>query len=214
MYKDLAALIELQYFPPVRFFTKLVLYPVVYLEAQEHYVKGSYRNRCHISSVNGIQRLSIPLRKGKNKQMPVREVRIAYDEPWRSKQWHAIQSAYGNSPFFGHYAPSLKPYFFSDRYEHLFDLSFDLLVLVKSLLKLDCELKWTEQYQQVPPSNVIDLREKIHPGSSFQDPEFQPVYYAQVFEDRHGFQPDLSILDLLFCCGPESVNVLKRSARL
>jgi len=205
-----AVLLELQYLPPVQFFTKLAAFPVVFLERSEHYVKGSYRNRCHISGVNGVERLSIPLRKGKNEQQPIAESAIAYDEPWRSKHWNAICSAYGNSPFFMHYAPALKVVF-EKKHNLLWNWNYELLVLVIQFIGLKPEVHFTNTWTRKAPSGVIDLRDTIHPRRPLPDRQFCPIRYAQVFEDRHGFLPNLSVLDLLFCCGPEAGNVLKAS---
>ncbi len=202
-------LLELQYLPPVQYFSRLASYPVVYLEQHEHYAKGSYRNRCHIAGVNGVQRLSIPLRKGKNQQQSIREVQISYDEHWPSHHWHAIRSAYGNSPYFVHYADALEPVL-KKKKEFLWDLNLELLQLMMKLIGLKTELRLTESYQ-AEPDGILDFREKIHPKRPAPDPSFRPVSYPQVFEDRHGFLPNLSVLDLLFCAGPASGNVLKNS---
>jgi WbqC-like protein len=205
-----AVLLELQYLPPVQYFTKLAGYSEVWLEGQEHYAKGSYRNRCHIAGVNGVERLSIPLRKGKNEQQPIAATAIAYDEPWPSKHWHAIRSAYGSSPFYEHYAPALK-LLFEKKYDLLRDWNFDLLTLLNQFIGLRPTIRFTEIWSLEAPEGVADFRDAIHPKKPRPDAQFRATRYAQVFEDRHGFLPNLSILDLLFCCGPEAGNVLKAS---
>lgn len=202
--------LEIQYLPPVQYFSKLAAFPVVFIEACEHYVKGSYRNRCHIAAVNGIQRLSIPLRKGKNERQPIREVQIAYDEPWQTQHWQAIRSAYGSSPFFVHYADVLEPFFKKNKITHLWDFNLELLQLFVKLMGLKTELRFTETYEPIP-ADKLDFREKIHPKHPFIDEAFQATYYPQVFEDRHGYLENLSILDLLFCSGPAAVHVLEKS---
>lgn len=204
-------LIELQYLPPVQYFTILAASPNVQLESQEHYVKGTYRNRCHIASVNGVQRLSIPLRKGKNQQQSIRDVRIAYDQSWRSNHWHAIRSAYGNSPFFEHYADDISAFYRKKKYEFLWDFNLHLLLTLADLLGLKIELQLTPEYWKEAPANVTDFRNVISPKREMPDAEFNPVRYPQVFEDRLGFLPNLSIVDLLFCTGPEASGILRRS---
>ena len=203
-------LLEIQYLPPVQYFSKLASQPVVYLEQHEHYVKSSYRNRCHIASVNGLQRLSVPLAKGKHQQQNIREVRIAYDEPWQSQHWQAIQSAYGRSPFFEHYAGELLPFFKNKKYAWLWDWNYDLLLLLLKWTGLKTEIRLTESYEP-EPEGVSDFRDKIQPKRAVQNADFQPVHYSQVFEDRHGFLGNLSTLDLVFCAGPTTWNVLKAS---
>ncbi|MEZ4959145.1 MAG: WbqC family protein [Saprospiraceae bacterium] len=203
------ALLEIQYLPPVQYFSLLANHPVVYLEQHEHYAKGSYRNRCHIAAVNGVQRLSIPLKKGKNQRQPIREVRIAYDEPWRSQHWQAIQTAYGNSPFFEHYADGLQPFYSEKKYEYLWDWDFDLLMFMVKCFRLQTEIRVTEKYE-AQPAGLLDLRGTINP--KIENADFRPVYYPQVFEDRHGFLGNLSALDLLFCAGPGARQVLSKSS--
>ena len=196
--------------PPVHYFAKLQAASVVYLEAQENYVKGSYRNRCHIGAVNGVQRLSIPLMKGKNNQMSIRDVHIAYYEPWKGRHWNAIKSAYGNSPYFKFYQDDLRPFFIHKSYEYIWDFNFDLLLYFIHIMGVHTEVRLTDTFERNPPKDIIDLRNKIHPKKEFDDPEFVPLHYPQVFEDRHGFQPNLSIIDLLLCCGRSSKGILRR----
>lgn len=182
--------LPLYYLPPVSWCAAAWNNEVVVLEAQEHYQKGSLRNRCYIAGPNGIQRLSIPLEKGKNQQMPIREVRIAYNEPWQRQHWRSIRTAYGNAPFFEHYAGDLAP-FYEKRYTFLFDYNLELLKLIfQKKLGWPGKIRLSEQYR--PPATLSPY------------PVFQAKPYPQVFEDRHGFLPDLSVLDLLFCCGKEA----------
>ena len=207
-----ATLLELHYLPCVQYFSKLVSYKVVYIEQQEHYQKGSYRNRCHIAGANGLLRLSIPLRQGKNEQQGIREVEIAYKEAWQAHHWASIRSAYGNAPFFEFYAGYLQPHF-EQKTTHLFDFSLGLLQALAELLQLDCELRLTENYSKETPENTLDLRDAIHPKKHRRqaDRHFQSVSYPQVFLGKHGFLPNLSILDLLFCTGPQAGLILEQT---
>ncbi|MFN7120128.1 MAG: WbqC family protein [Saprospiraceae bacterium] len=202
-------LLEVQYLPPVQYFSKLLHYHTIYIEAHEHYAKGSYRNRCHIAGANGLLRLSIPLEKGKNEQQSIREVRIAYEEPWQHWHWEGIQSAYGKSPFFEHYADAIAP-FYEQRYTYLFDWNWDLLQTMTQLLGIRPDLQLTTRYEKTPGTDVLDFRTAISPKAHRQqdDPHFQPIRYEQVFIEKHGFLPNLSILDLLFCTGPEAISIL------
>jgi hypothetical protein len=164
------------------------------VEACEHYQKGSFRNRCHIAGPNGVQRLSIPLVKGKHNQMPIKEVRIAYDEPWQVRHWRSIRTAYGNAPYFEHYADDLAPHY-EKHYTFLFDLNLELLRLV-----LQQKLGWQGEIVLSTSYIPADL------------PKDLPQQYPQVFEDKHGFLPDLSILDLLFCCGKNGRDLFSGKA--
>ncbi|NJN78366.1 MAG: WbqC family protein [Saprospiraceae bacterium] len=104
------ALIESQYFPPLAYFSVLLKHEKVWIEQFENYQKGSYRNRCHIATANGLLRLSIPLEKGKNNQTCIKEVKIHNDTNWQIQHWRAIKSAYGNAPYFEYYADELLPF--------------------------------------------------------------------------------------------------------
>ncbi len=196
-------LLELFYWPPVSWLTLAQSTDVLWVEACEHYQKGSYRNRCYIAGPNGLQRLSVPLQKGKNQQMPIRDVRIAYHEPWQRLQWRTIRTAYGNAPFFEHYADEVAP-FFEKQYTFLFDLNLDILTFLWEKMKFSGAIRLTAHYRPSPidtaaESNLLDARGRITPSTP---PPMSLRRYPQVFEDRWGFLPNLSALDLLFCQGP------------
>ena len=207
-------LIELQYLPPIQYFVKLIQLVDVRLEAHENYAKGTYRNRCHIAGANGLQRLSIPLKKGKNRQQPIREVAISYDQNWQSEHWHSIKSAYGNSPFFEYYADELRP-FFKQKYELLWDWNKDLLDKMIALLGIDCVIglttTYTAEFEEIPKLPILDHRNSIQPKESRHKEDFsmKNIEYGQVFIEKNGFLPNLSILDLLFCTGPGASEILR-----
>lgn len=184
--------------------------PEVFLEQHEHYRKGSFRNRYHIAAANGVQRLTVPLRKGKNQQQPIREVRIAYDEPWPSQHWSAIRSAYGNSPFFEHYEGRFEPFFRQKKYEWLWDWNFDLLQTVCACLKIETRFLLTETYL-ASPVDQLDCRNWVVPKPEGVSRPYKLPRYPQVFEDKHGFLENLSVLDLLFCGGPQGRSLLAQT---
>ncbi len=205
-------LMELHYLPNLRYVSKFLLYSEIQIEACEHYQKGSYRNRCHIAGANGILRLSVPLLKGKHQQQNIREVKIAYHEPWPSQHWQSIYSAYGNAPFFEHYAEYLYPIFFK-KPVFLFDLNLQLLTCILDLLSLNSNLQLTTNYSAKVDPSIKDFRNYISPkkNASQDDSNYKIVKYVQVFEEKHGFLPNLSILDLLFCLGPGANLLLEQS---
>jgi WbqC-like protein family len=206
----MSLLIELHYLPCVQYFAKLVQHEDTWIEQKEHYSKGSYRNRCYIAGANGVQLLSIPLVKGKNEQQPIRDTRIAYDMPWQIQHWRTIQSAYGNSPYFEYYEDGLAA-FYRKKYDFLFDFNYDLLLWLTAKLQLELSIRLTEAYQNVAEPGIEDWRNGIHPKPQRQrvDPVFKPAYYPQPFEERHGFLSNLSILDLIFCTGPQAGMILE-----
>jgi len=204
------ALIELQYLPPVQTMSKWLLYDEIWIEQHEHYLKRSYRNRCALAGANGLLELSIPLKSGKNEQQPIREVHIANEERWQAHHWAAIQSAYGKAPFFEFYVDELKP-FYEQTYRWLFDYNYELLSVLVDQIGLPGRQRLTSRFEHHPPQKVIDLRQQITPRSRQErNAAFRAVAYPQVFEEKHGFLPNLSVLDLLFCCGPQSLLLLEQ----
>ena len=211
-------IIEVQYFPPIEYFKQLFQFPHVVIEAHENYQKGSYRNRCHIAHSTGVQVLSVPLRKGKNAKQLIREVAIAYGMDWQKQHWQSIRTAYGSAPFWEHYAPQLEP-FFLKKWDYLFDLNLAILEIFLKILKLkntvnvsfstDYEINFITKEINDTPSGVqhsgVDLRNKILPNKT----NFQGEKYAQLFQERTGFIPNLSILDLVFCTGPQALSIIK-----
>lgn len=197
-------LIESQYLPPIASFAYFARAETIILEACENYQKGSYRNRCHLAGANGALRLSIPLRKGKHNQLPIQAVEISYDEPWHRQHWQAIRSAYGNAPFFPFYADALAA-IYEQRPQNLWALNLDLLATLFKLLGWSKPIQYSEDFVRTTPDHVLDLRQQIRPGRS-DTPIANLSFpsYPQVFTEKHGFLPNLSILDLLFCSGPQT----------
>jgi len=208
-------ILSLPYLPPVSWCAAAWNSENAYLEACENYQKGSLRNRCYIAGPNGIQRLSIPLVKGKHQQTPIREVRIAYDEPWQRQHWRTIKTAYGNAPFFEHYADEVAP-FYEKRYAFLFDYNLDFLVFILQK-KLGWEGNFVMTHEWWPTRKwepATDWRDAISGEPDEWPAWFYPARYSQVFEERTGFLPNLSVLDLLFCCGKQSGAVLEKSVKM
>jgi hypothetical protein len=207
-----AILLELQYLPPIQYFAKFFQYSTIFLEQHENYSKRSYRNRCHIAMADGIRRLSIPLKKGKNEQQSIRKVQIVYEENWQKIHWSSIVSAYNNAPFFEHYEFLFQP-FYTKQFEFLFDFNFELLKTVLQILDLTEPPKLTDSFQKETFEGLKDFRNQINPQRfvDTEDPDFSPLKYSQVFEEKNGFIPNLSILDLIFCTGPQASYYLENS---
>ncbi len=195
-------LIELHYLGCVDYYSKLAKVNNVCFESHEHYSKGSFRNRMHIATPQGVMRLSVPLERGKNSRMPIRDVQIAYDENWQLQHWRGIKAAYGKSPFYEFYAEELLP-FYKQKTKFLFDWNWMLSEWIVETIGLNLSSTFTTEYikhgvHKNDSRNHFNPKSEIRPSSSNSKP------YSQVFEDKTGFLPNLSIIDLLFCTGPEA----------
>jgi hypothetical protein len=204
----MTVLLETQYCPPVQAMSVIAKADQVLIEQYENYQKGAYRNRCHIASANGLLALSIPLAKGKNQQTPIREVEMDLKTAWPQQHWKAIALAYRSAPFFDHYAPKLAPFWLENEETRLFDFNQKLLQQFVKLLKLETELGLSSGFRQNGDPAVLDLCHTILPKQDRMEAHESVLKYGQVFEDRLGFLPNLSVLDILFCLGPQAKGVV------
>ena len=180
------------YLAPVEYYTKLLAYDRVCIEQHDHYIKQTYRNRCTIAAPDGELALSIPTVKPASLKCPMCDIRISDHGNWRHLHWNAIESAYNHTPFFEYYKDDFRP-FYEKKYEFLADFNEELCHLVCSLIDIQPVMERTSEYK-----------------TGFA-PDFSPQPYYQVFQERLGFLPNLSIIDLLFNMGPESLLVLQQS---
>ena len=192
------------YFPPIQWFTKL-LEGRVFVEACETFHKQTYRNRCIIDSPQGPLALTVPV---VHEKTDIRHLRLSDHDNWRRQHWQALTSSYMNSPFFEFYEDDFRP-FFTDEWEFLYDLNEAIVRKCCELIGIDIQMQPTESYEKEP---VNDLRDLISPKHDWlDDTHFRPQPYYQVFAVQHGFLPNLSVADLLFNTGPESLIVLRQS---
>lgn len=198
-------LIESQYFPPIDAYKALVKYDILQIEKYEHYQKLSYRNRCYVAGPNGRMILSVPLARGKNQRTVMKDVRISNEEKWQGLHWKTLVSAYRRSPWFEYYEADLQE-LFEKPFDFLLDWNIACFEWVNSKLGIKMPVIFTESYQK-EVSGVTDARESILPGAVAGETEPE---YTQVFQERTGFIPGLSILDLLFCEGKQAMEVLKQ----
>jgi WbqC-like protein family len=188
------------YFPPISWFSSLWQQSIIEIEACENYQKGGFRNRCHIAGHNGIQRLSVPLEKGKHQKTPIRDVRISYTEPWQRLHWRTIKTAYGNAPFFEHYEAGLSV-FFEKKHPFLFDLNLEVIQFFTQKWAWNGKITLSTTWQNpTDDSKGLCFNSPILNTQTNQPRPSLPAY-AQVFQEKHGYLPDLSVLDLLMCCG-------------
>ena len=186
---------------------------VVYVEACENYQKQSYRNRCHIYAADGVQALNFPVvHEGGTHKLPISEIKVDYSTPWLQQHQRAIVSAYRTSAYFEYYQDELFA-IMDSRPEKLFDLNLSILKFFVEKTGLKTDIRLTEEYSHVPAvEGCQDLREVIHPkrkDTVLHDLGLEKPYF-QVFAPKYGFKSDLSIMDLLFNEGPDSILYLKR----
>ncbi len=195
------AYLSTAYLAPVEYYLALLKFPIVKMEMHEHYIKQTYRNRCIIASANGVMPLTVPVIKQNNQ--PICDVRISDHGNWRHLHWHAIMSAYRSSPYFEYYEDDFAP-FYEREYEFLTDFNQQLQDMICGFIDFTPNVELTQGYVHEVGDNESDLRNAILPGKISST--YQP--YWQVFEEKYGFQPNLSIIDLLFNMGPESLLYL------
>lgn len=201
------------YLAPVQYYSKILAGDCIFIERCENYVKQSYRNRCNIVSANGVIPLSIPVEHNSGVKILSKDVRIADHGNWQHMHWNAIISAYNSTPFFEYYQDDFAP-FYHKKYDFLFDFNEELRELISNLIGLEmAKLSYTDEYKTDFSSNEADFRDLIHPKRDWvgQDQNFVANRYYQVFEQRFGFVPNMSIIDLLFNMGNESILVLQDS---
>jgi len=200
-----SAIFPIFYLPPVSYFTALNTSNFDFtLEKEEHFPKQTYRNRTRVYSPNGPLDLFLPVIKGSKYHTKMKDVKISYDFKWQRLHWLSMESCYRNSPYFEFYEDELAP-FYQKKFDFLFDYNLELLQWIFKQLKKTPELKFTTEYTKEIPAES-DFRSKLH----FKNPELiiPAKPYHQVFEERHGFLPNMSIVDLLFNQGPQAKNYI------
>ena len=197
--------IDLQCLPSLEYFCALLKHDTIMVESHEYFEKQSYRNRCKILTTNKVDVLTVPVKNG-NTKILIKDLRIDYHQDWTRRHWGAIHSAYGKSPFFEFYADYFK-ILLEKKPDFLFDFNLDLLTICLKLLRLEKTIIFTENYEKDVKN---DFRGQIHPKKTYQENQlYQPVKYRQNFGNE--FEPNLSILDLLFCQGNQSLKILQES---
>ncbi|MDD2293971.1 MAG: WbqC family protein [Bacteroidales bacterium] len=196
------------YFPPIEYFVAIAGSNKVLIEQCECYQKQSYRSRCRIYSTGGMESLMIPVLRDGTHKVPIRDIKIDYSEAWLIQHQRAIVSAYNSSPFFEYYMDD----FFSimDKKEtFLFDLNLKLLQKALELAGLSSCLDFTQSFRVDYPEG--DYRNSIQP--KYKGDNLLKIYkkektYYQVFSNKFGFIPNLSILDLLSNEGPNAISFI------
>ncbi len=200
-------LLHPSYFPSIEQMAAVAQAEHVVFEVADNYQKQTYRNRMFIAHSNGQLLLNIPIKHNKTrKRQKTKEVMVENDFPWQEHHWRSLQSAYRTSPFFEYYEDDLA-IFFTETVGNLMEHNLKIFEVLCELIGIDVETSHTVTFETKPES--IDLRFLIN---AKRKSEFQPEIYNQVHQANHPFLPNLSILDLLFNEGPNTLNYLENSS--
>ena len=208
-------LLSTTYFGPIEWYQMLCRANHAKLECMESFQKQTYRNRCIIATANGVQTLTVPVERcSKYENSRIKDIRISDHGDWRRQHWNALTSAYGESPFFDYYQDDLRPFFEYRHWTYLLDFNESVREVICELLDVHPHLSRTTEYHHEPEEEWQDCRSTIspkhqsiidQPATNNQLLTFSPRPYYQVYQQRHDFLPNLSVLDLLFNMGPEGI---------
>lgn len=199
------ALLSSAYFGPIQYYSKLFRYDEIGMERYDNYVKQTFRNRCVIMTTNGPQSLTIPIEGFDGSKCLMRDIRISDHGNWRHLHLNALESAYGVSPYYEFYIDEIRP-FFQRHWDYLYDFNLEICMKMCDLIDIRPNIVSTNEY--VKSDEVDDFRDSIRPKHPLLDTSFISRPYYQVYQQKHGFVENLSILDLLFNMGPEGIFYL------
>lgn len=205
------ALFSTAYFPPISYVAAMLNKQVVVVEQYETFPKQTYRNRAVVATANGLLPLSVPVVRTNGNHTYTKDMDICYNENWAAKHWRAIESAYNSSPYFLYYKDDVEA-ILNKKHRTLLELNMDILAFVFKKLKVAKDIILSTDFVGVDANaDIEDYRNRFSPKNK-EIIQLSP--YDQVFEDRFGFVPNLSILDLLFNMGPDSLGYLKEVAKI
>ena len=191
------------YFPNVASYMVMAQTEKIELEVQDSYQKQTYRNRCYIYGANGKLGLHIPVLYSQNNRQNTSDILIDNTTNWQSIHWKSIESAYKTSPFFEYYEDDLTS-LFTTKKKYLLNFNLECIEVINSCLNLDFDYSKTLQFNK--EANEKDYR---HLVNARKETQMKTTLYMQVFQEKHGFIHNLSVLDLLFNEGPNAKNFLR-----
>jgi len=197
-------LLSTAYFPPITWMALFYHRNKTVIDLQETYPKQSYRNRFSIATANGKMDLSIPVKKTNGNRTLTKDIILDYSQNWQQVHWKSLKAAYQSSPFFLYYKDEIEE-LIKSQYTSLFQLNEEVIQVISGKIGIQSQINYTREF--VPVDNTDqDFRFTIHPKHSSP---FHLQPYEQVFMEKHGFINNLSVLDLLFNLGPESLSYLE-----
>ena len=193
------------YFPSISHFVAMAQTEKIVFEMEDNFQKQTNRNRTYIYSPNGIQLLNIPVKHSKQVHQKTKDIKIETDFDWQKQHFKSLEAAYRSSPFFEFFEDDIRP-FFDKKHTYLMDLNFEALEVVSKCLRMKLVYESTTEYfQDINPNEILDLR--VLANGKKDHSQFE--HYTQVFDDKHGFINNLSVLDLLFNEGKYAMDYLK-----
>ncbi|MBO0329388.1 WbqC family protein [[Muricauda] lutisoli] len=198
-------LVHPSYFPSIATFAAVVQHEVIW-EAQDNFQKQTYRNRCYISTDKGKHMLNIPIKHvgGKEGRQKYVDVSTENSYNWKKEHWRTLETAYRTSPFFEFYEDELRP-LYEGNDNSLYNFNLKTIEAIARCIGMDIPMEKTKTYE-VEPSTYFDARFLV---DAKKGKNWDMAPYTQVFEERHGFIPNLSVLDLLFNEGTNTLNYLE-----
>jgi hypothetical protein len=200
-------LIHPTYFPSISHFVAMAQSEKIVFEMEDNFQKQTNRNRTYIYSPNGIQLLNIPVKHsqvGRHQKTKDTQIETAFD--WQKQHFKSLEAAYRTSPFFEYFEDDIRP-IFEKKHTFLMDLNFEAMQIVAKCLRMKFEYDTTTEYfHEVDSNAILDFR-TLADGKKDKS-QFES--YTQVFEEKHGFLNNLSILDLLFNEGRYALDYLKK----
>lgn len=198
------ALLHPTYFPNIAHCVGLVNADKITFEVADNYQKQTFRNRTYIYGANGQLTLNVPVKHSHKNRQRYKEVRIANEDQWQQLHWKSLLSAYKTSPFFEYYEDDLRPLFYENQ-DYIMEFNFKCMMVIMDCIGYDLNYNQTSLYEK-EPQQTQDLRNLVNARKPVSL-NFEP--YTQVFGSKHGFLNNLSVLDLLFNEGPNSLNYLE-----
>lgn len=191
------------YLPSIQYFGMLAKSKKVFIETYETYPKQTIRNRCTIYTSNGKLDLIIPVKKPNGNHTKTRDIKICYNEKWQAMHWRAIESAYNSSPFFLFYKDDFRDILLSGKYNKLIEINHSLTTLIIDLTGIKVDMEFSTSFRKTYDQDYRNFKPLKGVKNIF------PVY-KQVFDRKHGFIQNLSIIDLLFNKGPDTIDLIKK----
>ncbi len=191
---------DIQYFPSIIYFLKLSEFSNCKFEIYDRFQKKTFRNRCSVMGGNGPIQLSIPLAGGRTQKTIMKDVMLDNKTMWKMRHWKTIISCYNKSPWFDFYRDELE-HLYRSNHDYLHEWNYDCIQWICDKMSIQTEFSLTSDFTfHYDENNFFDYRNSLTP-SSISEEDNNHKRYPQVFEDRFGFVPNLSILDYLFCNG-------------